>query len=201
MRKEKELRKIIIHSGGAVGADYEWAKNALEKDSCYFVVNHSFYSHVPKIDGLDYHRLHNRIHCIEELQHEAMQHIQIASNNMNRPIPSKNFYTQALVLRDWYQVEKSEAVFAVSTLNKEETNVVGGTAWAIECAKAKGLFILVFDQNKEHWYFFKYKENKFVQCEKDAPEGFIRQKDFKNITCIGTRNINQIGIKAIKNIL
>ena len=198
---QQEPKKIIIHSGGAIGADYEWAKNAFEKDSCYFVVNHSFYSHTPKIDGLDYHRLHNRIHCKEELQQEAMRHIQIASNNMNRPIPSKDFYTQALVLRDWYQVENSEAVFAVSTLNKDETNVVGGTAWAIECAKAKGLFILVFDQIKEKWYFYKHKEAKFIQCKKEAPEGFIRQRDFKNITCIGTRKINQAGINAIKNIL
>ena len=32
---QQEPKKIIIHSGGAIGADYEWAKNAFEKERSY----------------------------------------------------------------------------------------------------------------------------------------------------------------------
>lgn len=192
--------RILLHSGGAVGADYEWAKAALASDPRYFIEMHSFYGHDCKTDELDHSRIHRRVHSFESMQKEALPHICNAAAALGKFVPKKP-YVLNLQLRDYYQIVRSEYVFAVSTITPDRQHVDGGTGWAVECAKAMGIPVLVFDQARDWWFSFSYAHGAFVPCKGAPPAGFIRSLGNEHITGIGTRKISQSGIEAIRGVV
>lgn len=197
---QKTKKRIILHSGGAKGADYEWARLALETDDRFFIEMHSFYNHDCKAGNLDYSRIHRRVHSFDSMQKEAMPFIQRAAHELGKNVPTKP-YILNLQLRDYYQIANSEYVFAISTILEDMKHVNGGTGWAIECAKSKQIPILVFDQNKGKWFAYQYHAGKFAPCKGIPPQGFVRNLGKEHITGIGTRNISKAGIEAIRGIL
>lgn len=187
------------HSGGAIGSDITWDKIGQE----YGFVNHNHYYtgiksdfNAPKgnveIDKITY---------AEGAKKSALA----AKRNWGYEYSSME---DPRLIRNWAQVKYSDAIFAIGTIVKPEekvfpnqtndtrvaTNatVTGGTGYAVGMAINEGKPVYVFDQNKKNWYTWNYEKNDFIQC--DTP---ILTKNFAGI---GTREINEDGKKAIRDV-
>ena len=92
-------------------------------------------------------------------------------------------YTLAgeLLARDFYQVDKSDGVFAVANITSSQKAVEGGTNMAIQVGIKQGKPVHVYDLNTESWYQYNQSTGKF-EIE-DTP---VLTKSFAGV---GTRNI------------
>jgi predicted NAD-dependent protein-ADP-ribosyltransferase YbiA (DUF1768 family) len=111
------------------------------------------------------------------------------------------------LIRNWAQVANSDAVFAIGTLGKEgdiwkgdeksaeprkllKVAVQGGTGYAVEMAIQAGKPVYVFDQVRNQWY-------KNINGEWSKSEVPTLTKNFAGI---GTREINEAGKQAIRDV-
>lgn len=183
---------MILHTGGAKGADYYFAKYALKCDIQVYV--HSFIeAHVYEIYKM------NVIRHSESTLNEAYEACNKACRTLYRRLPN-NRYCRNLILRDYFQIKDSNCVFAVAEF-ENETIVKGGTGWAIEMAKNNKIPVFIYSEINSRWYKFNYQKYKFVAKEKLPPNGFMQRLSFDNITGIGSRNISENGMKEIERII
>jgi len=169
----------ICFSGGATGSDFLWSFESLKKG--FKVVDFSFECHTTKSE--------NRYILSDKQLKEGFEHIKIANVRLGRNIKNIQPYIRNLISRDWFQVKNSDAIFAIGLLQGEDC-VAGGTGWAIQTAIDNNKPIYLFEQNDNQWYYFDYESNRFEVYEK-VPTLTNR------FAGIGTRNINDNGIKAI----
>jgi len=184
--------KYINYSGGAVGADMTWETLGNEynvKTIAFSFKEHKTFSK-------------NKLILTDEELHEGWERVLIASNKMNRYIKHTSPYVRKLLSRNWFQVKNSDAIFAIGKIvnpnekgtkykNSSKYQVVdGGTGYAVSMAIEIDKPVYVFDQNLNKW--FKWNINNFVEI--DEP------KLTQNFAGIGTREINENGINAIKSI-
>jgi hypothetical protein len=168
------LNEFINYSGGALGSDSEF--DAIGKSKGF--KNHIHYYHGNKTP------LGNREITNEELQ-EGWEHILVANLTLlRRPDAYKD-----LLARNWFQVKNSEAIFAVGELTRFDTQVDGGTGWAVQMAIDAIKTVYVFDQHICSWFKYDYEDIEFKICEPPILT--------KNYAGIGTRKINELGKKAI----
>lgn len=92
-------------------------------------------------------------------------------------------YTLAgeLLARDFYQVDKSDGVFAVSNITSSQKAVEGGTDMAVQVGIKQGKPVHVYDLNTESWYIYNQSTGRFEV--EDTP---VLTKSFAGV---GTRNI------------
>ena len=174
--------KYTCYSGGAVGADFFWESESIKREM--FVVAYSFDGHNTKSQ--------NCIVLNPKQLKEGFEHIKIANKRLNRNINNLPLYVKNLISRDWFQVKSSNTIFAVGRLQSENT-VWGGTGWAIQLSIDNNKSIYFFEQNDNQWYYFDYDSDRFEIYE-NVP------KLTKKFAGIGTREINENGIKAIINL-
>ena len=178
--------KYTNHSGGAIGSDTIWETIGNKygvKTIAYSFKNHTCLSKNPKI-------LTN-----EELS-EGWVNVIPAAKQLNRYIFKLNPYIKNLLSRNWFQVKNSESIFAIGKIIKNKNNIEivdGGTGYAVSMSIGNKKPTYVFDQLINKWFEWNYKQNKFTEI--DTP---ILTQHFAGI---GTRNINENGKNAIKNIL
>ena len=171
------------YSGGADGSDLVFENECIKHN--IEIVAWSFYGHNTKSK-------HKVLLTKEELD-EGYEHVKIANKTLNRYIYNLSPYVMKLLNRDWFQVKNSEAIFAIGYLHKNMKIVDGGTGWACQQAIDNKKSVYVFDQNFNHWYKFNY--------ENDIFEKYIGIPDLTgNFAGIGTRDIKENGIKAIKDL-
>jgi hypothetical protein len=120
---------------------------------------------------------------------------------MGKYVERSSQYVRNLLSRNWFQVKNSDAIFAIGKIlkpgekgskykNKTDIDIVdGGTGYAVMMGIETNKPTYVFDQFKNKW--FKWNEN-FVETE----EPTLTQ----NFAGIGTRELNENGINAIKSI-
>lgn len=184
--------KYINYSGGAIGSDMTWetlGKNYNVKTIAYSFKEHKTFSK-------------NKLILTDEELHEGWERVLIASNKMNRYIEHTSPYVRKLLSRNWFQVKNSDAIFAIGKIvnpnekgtkykNTSKFQVVdGGTGYAVSMAIETNKPVYVFDQFLNKW--FKWDINQFIEI--DEPELT------PNFAGIGTREINENGINAIKSI-
>ena len=91
-----------------------------------------------------------------------------------------------LKARNYYQVNKSGSVLAVSTLlrSSSATNkfVSGGTDVAIQLSVSLGLPTYVLDTDTESWFIYDYNQTKFIRYDDVPPLS-------KKFAGVGTRTI------------
>lgn len=182
---------MILHSGGAIGADTWFAKMASINNIDVYI--HSFQGHSIK----ELTKTSKIIIHTNDLD-KAMEAITDANKQLQRHIPL-NKYVLNLILRDYFQICNSQYVFAVSTLINERI-VKGGTGWAIEMSIERKIPIVLFDDFQKKWFYFSYKNMSFKQTNSNPPKGFLPSLNLLNITGIGSRNISNDGIAAIKSL-
>lgn len=171
---------MICYSGGAHGADAIWGRYG----KMYGVQTKHFY-----VEGF----LTPFGNCMIPKKEavKADTQLQLANQTLKRTFPTKSDATNSLLRRNWYQVEDSDMVVAISTFVASD-RVKGGTAWAVQMAIDLGIkWIYVFDQERRAWFRYHHDAG-FSYC-------FLPnlQQGMQGFTGIGTRNINEYGKHAI----
>ena len=170
--KSNKKQLFVNHSGGAVGADYEWDRLGVK----YGVVSRHYW-HGKRTP-------YGNVEISEADFEEGRQHVLKANETLHRR-PEKYMN---LLSRDWCQVKYSEAVFAIGHLYRGV--VRGGTGWAVQMAIDEGKPVWLFDQGLDQW--FHYKEGEWISC--DVP---VLTRNFSGI---GSREIKECGIRAIAEV-
>jgi len=179
--------KYTCHSGGCSGADIEWEKECDKYGIS--TISYSFRSHIQ--EGK------NRLVLNEHELSEGWERILHASKQINRNhlVHQHKTYIRGLLSRNWHQVKNSDAVYAVSSLTQpNHRHVKGGTGWAVQMAIDVRKPTYLFEQRLNGWYKFDYMSLRF------EPMNCIPKLEY-NFAGIGTREINELGINAIKEIL
>lgn len=174
----KSIASFVNHSGGAVGADTAWGEIGAEFG---MTTNKHYY-----FDGFRTPEGNTRIET--RFTNEANEKVLKANETLKRAYPTKKEYVNNLLRRNWFQVKNSDAVFAISTITNNIVN--GGTGWAVQMAIDENKPVYVFDQDKKAW--FTWSNGEFVKTE--TP--FLTP----NFAGIGTREINEAGKQAIRNV-
>lgn len=173
----------VCFSGGASGADVAWGLKA--KEAGHDVIHFSFSRHRAGTQE----NLH--ILSSEELA-VADPHLITASKSLKRSVPFFKPAIANLLRRNWYQINQTERVYAVSKIDpmaNSRTGVDGGTAWAIEMAIDHGVpEIHLFDQLKEKWFYWN--------CARWL-EGNLPPKPKGLWTGIGSRDLSDAGLQSI----
>lgn len=178
----------ICYSGGAVGADRLWGKLALEDGQD--VVHYSFANHKIDKDFPGNEKLY-------ELGNDELviadKYLKLANNVIRRKFPTKSWHTNNLLRRNFYQIARSESVYAIANL--EDNRVSGGTAWAVQmfidkCKRhSKNYPCFLFDQISNTWYIYSHQEMIWKECSSPPkPSGIW--------TGIGSRDITDEAIEA-----
>ena len=163
-----------MNSGGAYGGDTYWD-----------VIGRSFgltkINHFRPIDNQNMSKtLRDRNVKPFSITHEQSNYAREQIKQLTgRELP----YTLAgeLLARDFYQVDKSDGVFAISNITGSQRAVEGGTNMAVQVGIKQGKPVHVYDLNTERWYQYNQSTGRF-QVE-DTP---VLTKSFAGV---GTRNI------------
>lgn len=86
-----------------------------------------------------------------------------------------------LLARDFYQVDKSDGVFAIANITSSHKAVQGGTNMAVQVGIKQSKPVHVYDLNTESWYQYNQSTGRFEV--EDTP---VLTKSFAGV---GTRNI------------
>ena len=173
-------KKYILHSGGAIGADITWEIIGRRFGLTEF--NHYF------IEGYKTTKGNASIKMTDELQKVIDADLVKANKSLKRSYPTRNAYVNNLLRRNWFQVARSESVFAISKI--ENGLVSGGTGWAVQMAIDKGIDVFCFCQLAKRWH--KHVNGFWIVMETPTLT--------ENFAGIGTREINDDGIKAIEDV-
>jgi len=171
------------HSGGCPGADMFW-ENEGNKYGVKTIA-YSFGGHVQ--EGKN-----RRILTREELD-EGFEAVKIASKGIKRNHNPRWPYVKNLISRNWFQVKNAESVFAIAK-SMTPTIVEGGTGWAVQMSIDNNKPTFVFDQINNKWKKYNYELQEFEVID-------YVPKVTENFAGIGTREINENGMKAIEDIL
>ena len=188
---------FTLHSGGALGADSMWGQIAEE----YGIPNTPdrqmhYYNNQPTPKG--------NVQISAEDYEEGRYKVAEAAK-ANWGYQYKTMKDDRLI-RNWSQVKHSDAIYAIGTMVKEgerifpnqpgdtrtakHTAVTGGTGYAVEMAIQAGKPVYVFDQSRNRWF-------KNINGEWSASEVPTLTPNFAGI---GTRQIQQNGINAIRDV-
>jgi hypothetical protein len=189
-----DINNIVCNSGGAEGADTYW-----EKIGEQYGVKTKAYSYNTK-----YHNSKNKVEISEEDYKEGIYEVNKANKILCRY--GINKYMN-LLARNWAQVKYSNQIFAIGHIvntgeksrkgyyskSKYQT-VDGGTGYAVMMAINNKKDCNVYDQSLLKWFRWSYTSMSFIEL-KEVP--LIKSQNFAGI---GTREINEDGINAIKEV-
>jgi hypothetical protein len=169
-----------LHSGGALGADITWEIIGRRFGLTEF--NHYY------IDGYKTTKGNASIKMSEKLERMIDEDLIKANKTLKRKYPTRNAYVNNLLRRNWFQVNKSDAIFAISSIENGLVN--GGTGWAVQMAIDKGMQVFVFCQITKKWY------------TRSLGSWIITEIPIltENFAGIGTREIYESGQKAIEDV-
>ena len=173
-KQNNNPRDYTMNSGGAYGGDTYWD-----------VIGRSFgltkINHFRPIDNQNMSKtLRDRNIKPFSITHEQSNYAREQIKQLTgRELP----YTLAgeLLARDFYQVDKSDGVFAIANITSSQKAVQGGTNMAVQVGIKQGKPVHVYDLNTESWYQYNQSTGRFEV--EDTP---VLTKSFAGV---GTRNI------------
>ncbi len=177
-------KDFVNHSGGARGADDVWGTIGEE----YGITSRHYY-----VEGNKTPKGNTPV--TQEQANAADSALVKANETLQRTFPTSNTYVNNLLRRNYYQVVNSDAVFAITEIKREGSRVgipQGGTGWAVQMAVDMGKPVAVFSQDTNQWFSWDSASSKWLEI--DTPTLT------KNFAGIGTRNLNTVGRKAIKQV-
>jgi hypothetical protein len=189
-----DMTNITCHSGGALGSDTIW-----EKVGEKWGVKTKAYSYKTKS-----HITPNKVEISDSDFEEGVSEVNKANKHIGRWGIHKYMN---LLARNWAQVKYSNEIFAIGIIvdpgkkgpkgyySKSKMQTIdGGTGYAVMMGILNQRLVYVFDQIKEKWFKWSYNSMRFVEIE-ETPK--ITSENFAGI---GTRDINESGIKAINDV-
>ena len=178
--ESKDPKAIIMHSGGAVGADTAWG-DAAEK---YGVkVNHYYFGEkTPR----------GNVKLSHELYAEAEAEAKRAGKHLNRHWANSQG-VKNLLARNWLQVKNADAVFAIGTVGAEN-HVNGGTGYAVAMGILHNKPVFLGDNNTGVWSKWDADTKSWVKLD-SAP---VLTPNFAGV---GTRELESGGRLAITQVM
>lgn len=189
-----DLNNITCHSGGAIGSD-----TIFETIGEKYGVKTKAYSYNTKS-----HTSPNKVEISKEDFEEGVSEINKANKHIGRFGIHKYMN---LLARNWAQVKYSNQIFAIGIIvepgkkspkgyySKSKIQTVdGGTGYAVMMGINHQKPVFVFDQIKERWFKWSYNSMSFVELN------YIPKIETQNFAGVGTREINEKGIEAIKSV-
>lgn len=190
-KKPLNKKRMICHSGGAIGADSVWEENCISRN-----IKVNAYSFKTKS-----HDSENKVEISDEDYKEGCHEISRANKVLNRFGIHKYMN---LLARNWAQVKYSKQIFAIGMIispggkdkkgyyNKSKYEIVsGGTGYAVQMGINNEKDVYVYDINKKKWFRWSYNSLRFIEL-KESPK--ITEENFAGI---GTREITSDGVRAI----
>ncbi len=151
-----------------------------------------------------YHVSKNKVEISESDYLEGVDEINKANRILGRY--GINKYMN-LLARNWAQVKYSNQVFAIGYIvdpgkrgtkgyyNKSKYQTVdGGTGYAVQMAINNQKDVYVFDQIQNSWFRWSYVSMSFMKLN-STPKITVQ-----NFAGIGTREINDTGLQAIRDV-
>jgi hypothetical protein len=200
---------VVIHSGGADGADSLFAQ--IGDELGIPTKAYSFRGHTieegspPNKAGFKGVRpaLEERVIISDEELAAMAKDMSAAGANIHyaydRYLPEgKKVTTDKLILRNAFQVNNADAVIAVGRFASKpngnfRANVDGGTGWAVELGIIQKKPVYFYDVKTKKWGIFNYEINNWTPIEGLPPK-------FNNFAGIGSRNIPG-GEQAVRDYL
>lgn len=173
------MNKLILHSGGAKGADSKFDEIGKSLD-IWESVNHYYRGNKTSLGN---------VQQSDSDFYEGRNRVKLANKTLGRYGIDRYMN---LLARSWNQVKYSEAVYAISRL-QNSYKVEGGTGWACQMAIDWNKPLYVFDMKTNKWY--RWNGNKFEIMDSTP---IINAKD---IAGIGSRELTESGINAIHELL
>ena len=169
------------HSGGAYGSDTEWDLIGRE----FGVTDHRHYRDANNT------KLSLRLRNIgvqpvvltnEQLEHARAKVKQILG------IEYPNDIEGNLKVRNFYQFDNADAIYAIGTLKDDKKGITGGTNTSVQLGIKLNKSVYVWDVTSEKWH--KFNGNQFTPCETPVLT--------KNFAGIGTRDTEKYkkGVKG-----
>lgn len=184
----------VNHSGGAVGSDSYWG----EIGEQYGVASNHYYHGQRTPEG-------NKEISQQDYEEGRFESAKAAKRNWGYQYSTMK---DDRLIRNWAQVKYADAIFAIGHIvqpgekafpnQRNDTRtaispmVTGGTGYAVGMAILHNKPVYVFDQQGGKWYKWDASANNFV--ESDTPTLT------KNFAGIGTREINETGKQAIRDV-
>lgn len=173
-KQNNNPQDYTMNSGGAYGGDTYW--DVIGRQFGLTKINH-----FRPIDNQNMSKtLRDRNVKPFSITHEQSNYAREQIKQLTgRELP----YTLAgeLLARDFYQVDKSDGVFAIANITSSQKAVEGGTNMAVQVGIKQGKPVHVYDLNTESWYQYNQSTGKFEV--EDTP---VLTKSFAGV---GTRNI------------
>jgi len=186
--------KIVCHSGGAEGSDTYFSTIGKE-----FGVTTRAYSYKTR-----YHSSSDKVEISEEDYLEGINQVNKANRTLGRFGISKYM---SLLARNWAQVKYSSQTFAIGAIvdpgkkspkgyysKSKIQSIDGGTGYAVQMSIDHLREVYVYDQNLYNWFKWSHSAMKFIELS-EVPKITVQ-----NFAGIGTRQINDSGIKAIRDL-
>lgn len=189
------ISQATLHSGGAQGSDTEWGNIGKE----FGLINQNHYR--PETLGSKDSDMHKEAISKVIKANQTLKRVYPLQANSTRTQQQAD-YINGLLERDWLQVKNADAVYAIGSIVQkgstnakgfsiENTQVDGGTGYAVQMAIDENKPVFVFDQLSEKW--FTWAGNEFIELY-EVPTLTT------NFAGIGTRGINEAGKKAIRDV-
>ena len=173
-KQNNNPQDYTMNSGGAYGGDTYW--DVIGRQFGLTKINH-----FRPIDNQNMSKtLRDRNVKPFSITHEQSNYAREQIKQLTgRELP----YTLAgeLLARDFYQVDKSDGVFAIANITSSQRAVEGGTNMAVQIGIKQGKPVHVYDLNTESWYQYNQSTGRFEV--EDTP---VLTKSFAGV---GTRNI------------
>ena len=122
------VKQYKLHSGGAIGADITW--EIIGRRFGLIEFNHYF------IEGYKTTKGNASIKMSDKLEKIIDTDLIKANKTLKRSYPTRNAYVNNLLRRNWFQVNKSDSVFAISRIENGWLRPYPG--WRERLAKALG---------------------------------------------------------------
>lgn len=137
-----------IHSGAAKGSDTLFS--ILGNKKGFKVKHHVFQEQKMQKEAIETGEI--IVHSEDELKSNK-ELFENARRHLGREKP-KNDYIRKLLLRNAFQVINSNLVVGISKINNfKKCHVAGGTGYAVAMAYLSKIPILLFDQERNNWFY------------------------------------------------
>jgi len=180
------------YSGGAAGADTLFGKKA--EEAGHKVVHFSFEGHKNKCKNGTVSILG------PALLESADRELRAANMFLGRTYPTTSNYVNNLLRRNYYIIQQSERVYAVTAFDIR-FKAIGGTAWGIILSINNGIEeIYVYDQSRTQW--FKFGGNEVMSRYTNWDEVDLEDipVPYGKYAGIGSRELSSSGRRAIESL-
>lgn len=173
-KQNNNPQNYTMNSGGAYGGDTYW--DVIGRQFGLIKINHFRPADNQKLSKTLRDRNVKPFSITHEQSNYAREQIkQLTGRELPYDIGGE------LLARDFYQVDKSDGVFAIANITSSYKAVQGGTNMAVQVGIKQGKPVHVYDLNTESWYQYNQSTGRFEV--EDTP---VLTKSFAGV---GTRNI------------